>query len=187
MSKECETCIKYKTMLCPNSSECYCLKDKPLYETFKGNETALNLKSELLKETKKELRGYRRELNSLGNPKGKVKGKNKMSEEGFKISMPIITNQEELRIDNFFHEILDEILEKQIKLREDAIAQRLLMNVYKENKQLQQERENLIKYLEDTIEELECDDVDDEEMRGYLIQRRSDFKEILEKVCGKYE
>lgn len=33
------------------------------------------LKSELLKETKKELMGYRRGLNNLGNPKGKVKGK----------------------------------------------------------------------------------------------------------------
>ena len=32
-----------------------------------------------------------------------------------------------------------------------------------------------------TIEELECDDVDDEEMKGYLIQRIDTFKEILAK------
>ena len=32
-----------------------------------------------------------------------------------------------------------------------------------------------------TIEELECDDVDDEEMKGYLIQRIDTFKEILSK------
>ena len=31
------------------------------------------------------------------------------------------------------------------------------------------------------IEELECDDVDDEEMKGYLIQRIDTFKEILQK------
>lgn len=32
-----------------------------------------------------------------------------------------------------------------------------------------------------TIEELQCDDVDDEEMKGYLIQRIYTFKEILQK------
>ena len=32
-----------------------------------------------------------------------------------------------------------------------------------------------------TIEELECDDVDDEEMKAYLIQRIDTFKEILQK------
>ena len=36
-------------------------------------------------------------------------------------------------------------------------------------------------YLEKIIEELECDDVDDEEMKGYLIQRIDTFKEILKK------
>lgn len=36
-------------------------------------------------------------------------------------------------------------------------------------------------YLEKIIEELECDDVDDEEMKGYLIQRIDTFKEILSK------
>lgn len=36
-------------------------------------------------------------------------------------------------------------------------------------------------YLEKIIEELECDDVDDEEMKGYLIQRIDTFKEILRK------
>ena len=32
-----------------------------------------------------------------------------------------------------------------------------------------------------TIEELECDNVDDEEMKGYLIQRIDTFKEIFSK------
>ena len=36
-------------------------------------------------------------------------------------------------------------------------------------------------YLEKTIEELECDDVDDEELKGYLIQRIDTFKEIFSK------
>ena len=38
-----------------------------------------------------------------------------------------------------------------------------------------------IEYMNKTIEELECDDVDDEEMKCYLIQRIDTFKEILSK------
>ena len=38
-----------------------------------------------------------------------------------------------------------------------------------------------IEYMNKTIEELECDDVSDEEMKGYLIQRIDIFKEILSK------
>ena len=44
-----------------------------------------------------------------------------------------------------------------------------------------QKHKEFINYLERTIEELECDDVDDEEMKGYLIQRIDTFKEILSK------
>ena len=43
------------------------------------------------------------------------------------------------------------------------------------------QQKEFIKYMNKTIEELECDDVDDEEMKGYLIQRIYTFKEILSK------
>lgn len=43
------------------------------------------------------------------------------------------------------------------------------------------QQKEFIDYLERTIEELECDNVDDEEMKGYLIQRIDTFKEILSK------
>ena len=43
------------------------------------------------------------------------------------------------------------------------------------------QQKEFIKYLEKTIAELECDDVDDEEIKGYLIQRIDTFKEILKK------
>ena len=43
------------------------------------------------------------------------------------------------------------------------------------------QQKDFIEYLEKTIEELECDDVDDEDMKGYLIQRIDTFKEILSK------
>ena len=46
---------------------------------------------------------------------------------------------------------------------------------------LETQQKEFIEYMTKTIEELECDDVDDEEMKGYLIQRIDTFKEILSK------
>ena len=43
------------------------------------------------------------------------------------------------------------------------------------------QQKEFIDYMNKTIEELECDDVDDEEMKVYLIQRIDTFKEILSK------
>lgn len=48
-------------------------------------------------------------------------------------------------------------------------------------KELENQQKEFIKYMNKKIEELECDDVDDEEMKGYLIQRIDTFKEILSK------
>ena len=48
-------------------------------------------------------------------------------------------------------------------------------------KKLENQQKEFIEYMNKTIEELECDDVDDEEMKGYLIQRIDTFKEILSK------
>ena len=44
---------------------------------------------------------------------------------------------------------------------------------------LENQQKEFIEYMTKTIEELEYDDVDDEEMKGYLIQRIDTFKEIL--------
>ena len=49
------------------------------------------------------------------------------------------------------------------------------------NNNLETQQKEFIDYMNKTIEELECDDVDDEEMKGYLIQRIDTFKEILQK------
>ena len=43
------------------------------------------------------------------------------------------------------------------------------------------QQKEFIEYMNKTIEELECEDVDDEEMKGYLIQRIDTFKKILSK------
>ena len=47
--------------------------------------------------------------------------------------------------------------------------------------EMENQQKEFIEYMNKTIEELECEDVDDEEMKGYLIQRIDTFKEILRK------
>lgn len=54
-------------------------------------------------------------------------------------------------------------------------------NMNAEINELKNQQKEFIDYMNKTIEELECDDVDDEEMKGYLIQRIDTFKEILRK------
>ena len=49
------------------------------------------------------------------------------------------------------------------------------------NNNLENQQKEFIEYMNKTIEELECDDVGDEKMKGYLIQRIDTFKEILKK------
>ena len=49
------------------------------------------------------------------------------------------------------------------------------------NNNLETQQKEFIEYMNKTIEELECEDVDDEEMKGYLIQRIDTLKEILSK------
>lgn len=53
--------------------------------------------------------------------------------------------------------------------------------VYKRYYSMKKQQKEFIEYMNKTIEELKCDDVDDEEMKGYLIQRIDTFKEILSK------
>ena len=57
--------------------------------------------------------------------------------------------------------------------------------ITKDNKEFKNQQKEFIEYMNKTIEELECDDVDDEEMKGYLIQRIDIFKEILKKYNEK--
>ena len=53
--------------------------------------------------------------------------------------------------------------------------------VYKRYYSMKNQQKEFVEYMNKTIEELECDDEDDEEMKSYLIQRIGTFKEILSK------
>ena len=74
----------------------------------------------------------------------------------------------------------------QIELQYNAIKQQKFNELLKENQELKEkldvlenQQKEFIEYMNKTIEELECDDVDDEEMKGYLIQRIDTFKENI--------
>lgn len=94
---------------------------------------------------------------------------------------------------------LDNKNETEIKQEIEQIGYKEFYRYFKEKdvyiKQLKEEKQELInlldmfknqqkefiEYMNKTIEELECDDFGDEEMKGYLIQRIDTFKEILRK------
>lgn len=46
---------------------------------------------------------------------------------------------------------------------------------------IETQQKEFIKYINNIINDLETEDADDEEMKGYLIQRIDTFKEILQK------
>lgn len=57
----------------------------------------------------------------------------------------------------------------------------LIPDYIEEIDKMETQQKEFIKYMNDIIEDLETEDVDDEEMKGYLIQRIDTFKEILQK------
>ena len=72
-------------------------------------------------------------------------------------------------------------LKKQLENKYEKVGTLTGELLYEENTKLINQQKEFIEYMNKTIEELECDDVDDEEMKGYLIQRIDTFKEILSK------
>lgn len=81
---------------------------------------------------------------------------------------------------------LEEKNKPQIFIDTQDIEERYAEGLYQdyleeENKKYKKQQKEFIEYMTKTIEELECDNVDDEEMKGYLIQRIDTFKEILSK------
>ena len=82
-----------------------------------------------------------------------------------------------------FYKDLSEQLQvenKQLKKQLEA-SRRVAKHHLNRELDLENQQKEFIEYMNKTIEELECDDVDDEEMKGYLIQRIGTFKEILSK------
>lgn len=70
---------------------------------------------------------------------------------------------------------------KELKKQNEEYKRLGFKHLQNRNNELENQQKEFIEYMNKTIEELECDDVDDEEMKGYLIQRIDTFKEILSK------
>ena len=88
------------------------------------------------------------------------------------------THNESIDIQKENQELKKQLTTYQILHRDCKVDN--LKNISKIEEMENQQKE-FIEYMNKTIEELECDDVDDEEMKGYLIQRINTFKEILQK------
>lgn len=65
-----------------------------------------------------------------------------------------------------------------VKMTDDDFIKEFA-NMGIEINKLKYQQKEFIEYMNKTIEELECDDVGDEELKGYLIQEIDIFKEIL--------
>lgn len=76
---------------------------------------------------------------------------------------------ENLRLEN-------QELEKQFEAVKEVAAMHLKNEI-----QFKAQQKEFIKYLTSTIEELECDDFDDERMKELLLQNIITYKEILSK------
>lgn len=98
----------------------------------------------------------------------------------YKITMPLINNEELQRIDNTYNELVDEFTKQFVKEKDMIIAQRLMMNLRKENKQLLKENEELNKQLDFALKllskmSLPC------EKDEFFMNKHNDY---CEKNCG---
>ena len=61
----------------------------------------------------------------------------------YKITMPLTNNEELQRIDNNYNELVDEFTKQYTKEKDMIVAQRIMMNLRKENKKLHIENQKL--------------------------------------------
>ncbi len=111
----------------------------------------------------------------------------------YKITMPLIDTEELQRIDNNYNELVDEFIKQFVKEKDMIIAQRIMMNLRKENKQydslmqkVESQQKKFIEYLEDYIEVLKSQqenvnglDILEEETLFILEETLEKYKEII--------
>lgn len=136
-------------------------------------------------------------LKNISDIMGKLDNKNEteIKQEIEAIELLIKENQElKLELSGYRQAILEDkdmlgLKEENTELKKQLTTYQILhrdceidnlKNISKIEEMENQQKE-FIEYMNKTIEELECDDVDDEELKGYLIQRIDTFKEILAK------
>lgn len=87
----------------------------------------------------------------------------------YKITMPLTNNEELQRIDNNYNELVDEFTKQYTKEKDMIVAQRIMMNLRKENKKLHIENQKL--------KEMQCT------FLGTGCQNKmKKYKEVIDKV-----
>lgn len=87
----------------------------------------------------------------------------------YKITMPLIDDEEIQRIDNHYNELVDEFTKQYTKEKDMIVAQRIMMNLRKENKKLHIENQKLKEAINKAIDEIETGYfIDGDEEYSYL-------------------
>ena len=104
----------------------------------------------------------------------------------YKITMPLIDTEELQRIDNNYNELVDEFIKQFVKEKDMIIAQRIMMNLRKENKQydslmqkVESQQKKFIEYLEEPIKIIT--DGNPTNISEYTAGKLDALKEILSK------
>ena len=119
-------------------------------------------------------------VNVNGDDYIKLQQENKQLKEenqSLKKQLEYLRSGEYLNQLRFERDMLQDLVDEKEISKED----KEFIDMTHRNTELLEQQKEFIEYMNKTIEELECDDVDDEEMKGYLIQRIDTFKEILSK------
>lgn len=70
----------------------------------------------------------------------------------YKITMPLIDDEEIQRIDNHYNELVDEFTKQFVKEKDMILTQRIMMNLRKENEQLYIENQKLKEKIKKIVE-----------------------------------
>ena len=94
-----------------------------------------------------------------------------MNEENVsvKISMPLVDDIELQRIDTFYNDIVSEYTKAFVKEKDQVIAQRLMMNLQRENARLKNKIEKAINFVDKYMDEWDFQDEVWQDMNNLLI------------------
>ena len=128
------------------------------------------------KELKKQLEVGEEQYNDLVEEKEKLDAENQVLKDYKNVALTYMKNYLKMEL-NYRNKDVAEHFKMVIDMLNRGNKHDNLVDITDCDTQ----QKEFIEYMNKTIEELQCDDVDDEEMKGYLIQRIDTFKEILSK------
>ena len=137
-------------------------------------------KEELIGKLQMVYVGNRNALNELiGYYDGVKQGIEELQQENQKLKKQLeyLRNGEYYNQSRFENKMLQDIVDNGEVSKED----REFIDCTHRNTELLGQQEEFINYMMNTIENITQDETDDEEIKGYLIQRIDTFKEILSK------